>query len=161
MQEQIIGFELAKLAKEKGFRGDTMRRYTTDNNILDEGELMTYPECYCHPEDSVCECGFTYELSHWNRYISAPTQALLQKWLREKHNIYVTPKINNYLSKRFDEKRSKVFKQWKWYIYTNINDKDLMYEFFSSEDNFETYEEALEEGVLWRGEAPHERRSAW
>ena len=134
MQEQIIGFELAKLAKEKGFRGDTMSRYTTDNNILDEGELMKYPECYCHPEDSVCECGFTYELSHWNRYISAPTQALLQKWLREKHKLIVIvsyqyePDSTSYSYWIYKENKPLPLNQWI--------------------DDLYTYEEALESGLF-------------
>ena len=52
MTDQLISFETAKLAKEKGFLELTHKITWVDN------------ERYC-----------------------IPTQSLLQKWLREKHNI--------------------------------------------------------------------------
>jgi hypothetical protein len=68
MQEQLIEFETAKLAKEKGFG-------VSGENIYENGELL-------------CEV----EFKNWNngtQCLLAPTQSLLQKWLREKHKILV------------------------------------------------------------------------
>ena len=132
MQEKLISFETAKLAKEKGFNWKTIYRYTTDDAILDEGELMSYPECCCYPEDSVCKCEFTNELLYWNKYIWAPTQSLLQKWLREGHKIHIT--IYHYKSNKFS------------CCITDECDNNKGIELFG--EYFNTYEEALEAGLL-------------
>ena len=71
MKEQIVGFEVAKLAKDKGF--DWLCKYAYDINK----KLFHDSHCNTNWNDKVfliSEC-------------SAPTQALLQKWLREKHKI--------------------------------------------------------------------------
>ena len=76
MEEQIIGFEVAKLAKDKGF--DWPCKYAYDINK----KLFHDSHCNTNWNDKVfliSEC-------------SAPTQALLQKWLREKHNIHIAIK---------------------------------------------------------------------
>lgn len=71
MEEQLISFETAILAKDKGF--DWIKwDYKWYNNI---GDLkLSFQSC-----DEPIDC---------NR-VSAPTQSLLQKWLREVHNIIV------------------------------------------------------------------------
>ena len=62
--------------------------------------------------------------SWWNTGYSAPTQALLQRWLREEYNIDI-----------FIE---------SGYCYIIQNEKTKIIETFL----FPTYEEALEEGLL-------------
>jgi hypothetical protein len=69
MKEKIITFETAKLAKEKGF-----------NEICEYG--------YFDRDDEIILDISDHNNSD-NLDISAPTQALLQKWLREVHNINV------------------------------------------------------------------------
>ena len=65
MEEQLISFETAKLAKEKGFKWTAHNKlFYNDNSSLN---IIEFSE-----ED-----------------IPAPTQALLQKWLREVHKIYI------------------------------------------------------------------------
>ena len=70
MKEELITFETAKLAQEKG--------YTNPNNKIG---LYTEDVKY-HPY-----------MAHWlmdyKEFYIAPTQSLLQKWLREVHNIDV------------------------------------------------------------------------
>jgi hypothetical protein len=65
MEEQLIKFDTAKLAKEKGFdcKSNFYNWYGSDK-ILNQ----------------------MYDLEN---IILAPTQSLLQKWLREKHKILV------------------------------------------------------------------------
>lgn len=76
MKEQLISFETAKLAKEKGFDFDCTNAYWDDSTH----ELMG--------ED-------TPEHSGISKYcFSAPTQSLLQKWLREKHFIFIEISLN-------------------------------------------------------------------
>lgn len=82
MTDQLISFEIAKLAKEKGFT-EKVRFYYYDNKIkpfiMDSLEHNTIPwgEQNYNAENPI--------------YFSAPTQSLLQKWLREVHNIHVSP----------------------------------------------------------------------
>ena len=102
MKEQLISFETAKLAKEKGFGCETDNYYSEDSN-----ELIN--EAYCNCE----EYG-----------TSAPTQSLLQKWLREKHNFAVL-----------------IEEGWTWthrFGWCTVN----------AGKEFNTYEEALEDGLI-------------
>jgi len=65
MKEELVNFDIAVLAKEKGFNA------TIDTAYSNEGHGPYH--------DSIC---FNKEA-----YTLAPTQSLLQKWLREVHNI--------------------------------------------------------------------------
>lgn len=70
MKDQLISFETAKLAKEKGF-GKTLD--TIYPHAYKDEKTLVLNSC------NNCEDGF----------ISAPTQSELQKWLREVHNIHL------------------------------------------------------------------------
>ena len=63
MKEELISFETAKLAKEKGYTQEWLDHY----------------EYY--KEDG--------SLHNWKYDYPAPTQSLLQKWLREVHEIHI------------------------------------------------------------------------
>lgn len=125
MEEQIIGFELAKLVKEKGFNWE-IRTY------FDFKKFGIKPVEFFNKLNA-------NNFSHWDfnlnkkinaGYISAPTQSLLQKWLREKHNIHIQilPYNHKYLISilKYGQNGS------------NPN--------FDNE--FDTYEEALETGLF-------------
>ena len=80
MKEQLISFETAKLAKEKGFKTLGMFYYHSNSDKVnkgtwDDGELNW---------NGIPYDGMSVET--W----AAPTQSLLQKWLRELHNTHVT-----------------------------------------------------------------------
>ena len=73
MKEQLINFETAKSAKEKGVKLDINGLYWEDGSY-DSGEnALVYEE--------------------FQDVMSAPTQSLLQKWLREVHDIFISIKI--------------------------------------------------------------------
>ena len=77
MQEQLISFETAKLAKEKGFTEFCFHKFNKDiNGDYEESSIMA------NIHDHVIE---TY-----NR----PTQSFLQKWLMEKHRLIVLVSYN-------------------------------------------------------------------
>ena len=113
MREQLIEFETAKLAKEKRFYAPTVGSYSQDNIeddnfYLSEGVLTNYNAI---------------------GMFSAPTQSLLQKWLREEHDIHI-------MLEAFDDG------SWQFWL---INPK------FEEEDDElyqKTYEEALEKGLI-------------
>ena len=125
MEEKLISFETAKLAKEKGFNIDTGLAYVVSETLFNnesesykEGDLL----------DTVWEHeNFPFIRSH---IAFAVNQALLQKWLRITHELH----IDCY---PFDG-------VWELLVVT-IDGHNLAYDTF---DVFKTYEEALETGLL-------------
>jgi hypothetical protein len=123
MEETKVGFETAKLAKEKGFNLNPIQigfnYYKPDGERLKSGEYNKEFVKYCIP---YC------------------TQSLLQKWLREVHNIIV--EVVAY----YDEEqlplskpvKPKGYFAWDYYDDTFTEDKAI---------KTETYEEALEIGL--------------
>jgi hypothetical protein len=74
MKEELITFETAKLAKEKGFDLEVRDYYHPNYGLTDIS-------------DELCNMNG----SNWAKgYYSAPTQSLLQKWLREEHNVDIS-----------------------------------------------------------------------
>jgi hypothetical protein len=91
MQEQLITFETAKLAKEKGFKFDV----DLDDYVVNGG-LMFFGKNYKDPNYILPLNLLFWETSpntqQWiDIDVHCPTQSLLQKWLREVHNIDVEP----------------------------------------------------------------------
>lgn len=73
MKEQLISFETAKLAKEKGF-----------------GVGFTTQYCYSSDNDGLHIANFDNAVkTKPDELFLAPTQSLLQKWLREKYHLFV------------------------------------------------------------------------
>ena len=109
IKEQLINFETAKLAKEKGFTY-AYEFYDKEGNIEDFGMVGGWTDC--HDEN-----------------YAAPTQSLLQKWLREVHNLHISvnPKI-------------LPSNEIKYYLFKGKIKKDF-------KDLFNTYEDALEIGL--------------
>ena len=120
MTEELITFDTAKLAKEKGF-------------IVGNGADL-FGRFY-HPNK---------ELTSNNRgdNFSAPTQSLLQRWLREKHKIYITviPR------KPHSDFRGEVMFQLIS-LYKDKIDGDVSSFIKPSEPLYNLYEEALEKGL--------------
>jgi hypothetical protein len=119
MKEQLISFETAKLAKEKGFNYNC-NNYTDKrdgNYFSSETTIISYKN-----------------YNDRTSAISRPTQSLLQKWLREKHNILIET-IGNNTNKKFAV---------KVYFHNHINDKTSV----GISPFYETYEEGLEEGLV-------------
>ena len=108
MIEQLVEFETAKLAKERGFNEECWDYY--DNGGVSRPNIT--------------------KVSNKMKLISAPTQSLLQKWLREVHNIKLTV--------MFRENSITGTESWDWLI----KGIDVFYK------RFKTYEEALEKGLI-------------
>jgi hypothetical protein len=124
MKEQLITFETAKLAKEKGFEGYTIWGYILDTN---DGEILVDDEWEEIMEDNP-------DIFEFIGY--APTQSLLQKWLREKHMLHCSSECNA--------------SGWMWVIEKSNGTfiKDSGYSGDIPESGmWKTYEEALEEGL--------------
>lgn len=131
MQEQLISFETAKLAKEKGFNEDVLSYY----NCNSKGEY------YDGPFNTV----FNIEQApdNWNgrsylTAVSAPTQSLLQRWLREKHQYHI--QLHYDLSRGWE---------WRIFILNHVITGTILNKcIFNADLIYTTYEEALEQGLL-------------
>ena len=122
MEDTRVTFETAKLAKEKGFYQEPNRRKVPYYNYKGEfnGDVTDFLRKYLREED-------TSEVES----VSAPTQSLLAKWLREEYNIIVLVDyegIDGYY--------------YKFYSYKEGNKN-----YDASDKNYNTYEEALEAGL--------------
>jgi len=113
MEEQIISFTVAKLAKEKGF------------NEVSDG---------CFDKNGKKYSGMNHKNEIGKGVFSAPTQSLLQKWLREKYAIQVTPKYNTY--NVYEGK----YLGYQCEVYDFKNGSKIY-------KTYESYEKALEKGL--------------
>ena len=127
MKEQLITFETAKLAKEKGFNISSLNNYS---EYL-EDEVFNDPrkghEITLHKKGEVIlSVGYPdVKYKSWQ----APTQSLLKKWLRKTYNINVV--VTNH-------------------IIVNVYKDGEFIDSFSNEKwirNLDFYEEALEKGL--------------
>lgn len=117
MKDEIISFETAKLAKEKGFNEATSIYYCTNGEI--NGTKM----------------GMGGLPNNYHGY-AAPTQSILQRWLRETKDMWVTvmfDAVTYYVS---------------IYGRHTPTDEEIIIDPIGHENWFITYEQALEEGLL-------------
>ena len=121
MKEQPIEYNTAKLAKEKGFDEITDMIYMTNHTVETIFENINRLK---HSDGN-------------NPFISAPTQSLLAKWLREVHditNLNVFPVYKNDILQGY--------KPWRGLLHMNN-----LY-LFNPKPIYNTYEEALEVGLF-------------
>lgn len=118
MEDTRVIFETAKLAKEKGFPQEPNRLKIPYYNYKGEfkGDVKDWLRKYLRNED-------TSDVES----VSAPTQSLLSKWLREEHNIHLI-------------------------AYKNINIDGYDWCFITTDgitniNSYKTYEEAYEIGL--------------
>ena len=78
IEEQYISFEIAKLAKEKGFNESISTLYK--NGI------------FKHHKPRHSNNPFISNKGMTDNCYSAPTQSLLARWLRDNYNIHVVPR---------------------------------------------------------------------
>lgn len=118
MKDELISFQTAVLAKEKGF------------NIP--------VNCYSNvvEPDRVIEVGaFNHNfLEHGATVVSRPTQSLLQRWIRETCGIHISIEFE------FEEDITPLYS----YDVFNIKTGSRINYF----ESFTTYEEALEDGIM-------------
>lgn len=130
MQEQLISFETAKLAKEKGFNIKTLFAY----NLLG----VTNNSFKIHRKKDFDEFS--------NTFCFTPTQSLLQKWLREEHEIHI--EIS------YGKDKTNVWFNPNIYSLIKPQDGDDLdcyndsYAELVELNQYDSYEEALEAGLL-------------
>lgn len=126
MQETLISFETAKLAKEKGFDEPCAYYSILDfQNFKADGKIYQARLGDGSYGDNVLQFVKRTNQPH---LAGASTQSLLQKWLREVHKIHVL----------------LVFKPNQKYDY----EIDTIEDYYTFHDPQLTYEEALEKGLF-------------
>lgn len=123
MSEDLITFETAKLAKEKGF-DNQVQNYYNEFKVLNNDKLGK--QRFNTPLD-------------WNDLkmstdFSAPTQSLLQKWLRETKGIHVVVNVG------LPHKANIAF-------YSNVVKFGKHHKNKFKSEFYRDYEEALEKGL--------------
>lgn len=83
IREDHVSFEAAKLLKEKGFDGTTNCYYFDDSNK----RTLLYSPFKENYNDGITNKEFEISSNINSIRISAPTLAMVMKWLREVHNI--------------------------------------------------------------------------
>lgn len=123
MFDKLVNFEIAKLAKTKGF--DVL----VDHAYYINGDTYTL--------------GFSNYDEPWYNEIKCPTQSLLQKWFIEKHNYYVN------IFPDYDSKDTTYITSWNCNI-INLqwgDDKEHHIEKYLRSYH-KSYDDALEEGLF-------------
>ena len=135
MEETLITFETAKLAKEKGSNISTIYGFDLDGSELFN---ILYLTEWNHKKSKVGKIFF-----------SRPSQSLLQKWLREEYNCYI-----DILPHRDGDSKNEKWKTKEdvfWLVEVDYYGKNFEIE-YTEESDFsqtfiKTYEEALEIGL--------------
>jgi hypothetical protein len=126
MTDRLISFETAKLAKEKGFVNGSMQDYRPESGLTG----IVAPDGVPHLHKNNNMQRFVYE---------APTQSLLQKWLREVHSLHVAPDLYAH---------SDGFLRWQPVCRrTNNTINNCFLNLIIIKKFKDTYEEALEVGL--------------
>ena len=128
IHEEICTYEVAKLAKEKGFpqQYDSLTHIYGGKDSFNVGVDLKYKKSE----------GTLFEIIDWNPYlndIAAPTQSLLQRWLREEKFIdfEIYPIFINGV------------KVYTCYVYASNLNKP------KKRNYFDTYELALEDALKY------------
>ena len=143
MKEELITFDTAKLAKEKGFNNIENIAYFYTSPRVKMYRLDEHGRSY--PIKNIPKKAYKigeYATAYIKNVIEAPTQSLLQKWLREIHkiDIYISgygfgyyPSINN-VPPANQGNIKYVDRRW------NLSNKEQF-------SDFQIYEQALEKGL--------------
>jgi len=164
MKNQVISLEVAKLAKENQFNIPTQKAYINNEIFVNYEKVSGYCDNYRIDANDFHKnwnrVGWMFDKGglrcfgckldnkkYFEAYL-APTQSLLQKWLREIHDIHIVISVYRDMDHR-DNYDLKIIKHVL--IIPLINKKlkglDILEDFPIKNSIFYTYEEALEEGL--------------
>jgi len=129
---ELVTFETAKLAKEKGFNLGCQDCFDASGSSYSYGWCERLDDFFKDQDFFNSEIE---DLQFSEKYFTRPYQSQLQKWLREKHFIYVSV-IPSYVGN--DSKK-------RLYFELSFGSKIRQ---VTGSGYKETYEEALEEGLI-------------
>lgn len=129
IEEQYVSFDTAKLLKEAGFDEWCCYGYNKDGN-----------KTPISLRNSTIEEMFNSTGNEW--YVSAPTQALAARWLREAHGIHVS---SNIFMDSANDADGNTVDEWNFWSFDLFDNSGRIIE--ESDDRYDSYEEALEVGI--------------
>lgn len=130
IHDEIVTYEVAMLAKYRGFNVATEMYYHIHR---DKDESQTSLES--------TGCGRRFYNSTNTYRCAAPTQSLLQRWLREEKGIHITV-----VSEPTTTTDSNTCYQWS----VNWDSDGVYYDTYNcSEEEYSTYELALEDALKY------------
>jgi hypothetical protein len=121
IHDEIVTYEVAKLAKEKGFPQECDMFYNRNGKLCDERNYDSFDN------------GILYY---------APTRSLLQRWLREEKDIQII------IEPKLDKFGAWVWGYYDWVIRIYNEYSPIYYSQYNG-DNFDTYELALEDSLAY------------
>ncbi len=124
--ESLITFETAKLAREKGFNFPKVYPYR-EEFVYDKSELIKIVIGNYQSMALKIVDGITY---------NAPTQSVLQKWIRENHKIHIEIHPDNY---------DEVDNEWRFCLLKLR--PDIKFVETTEFMIYRTYEKAMEEAL--------------
>lgn len=131
IHEEICPYEVAKLAKEKGFDVPTDRYYHIYDDVIEAQNSLEMTGDGCtdfYNSLNQCRC-------------AAPTANLLQRWLREVKGIHIT--LDCELNYEYD-----IF-IYVWRIdYRDSDNRNIVHSKYSKNAHY-TYELALKEAIVY------------
>lgn len=133
ISEELINYKTAQLAKQAGFNIPVHTCYNNNGKLMETSDLLN---TYCEGGLDFDEFFMNYnnkpELEKYQKseLYSAPTQSLLQRWIREVHNIFVSCSYNH------------IKNNGTYYMWFGIMAKSC-----DMSENFDTYELALEQAL--------------
>jgi hypothetical protein len=125
IHEEICTYEVCKLAKEKGFPQDVF------------GTCEMKSSCYLE-DGRYYKDGCIYPIE--NAY-TAPTQSLLQRWLREEKNIQIV------IRPKLDKLGAWIWGHYRWTIFIFNEYRPTYYSIYNGDNS--TYELALEDALAY------------
>ncbi len=131
MKNQYASHKTALLAKQKGFNEDCEKYYDS------KGELKDFRHVGDGLIISLKNTDYTKMVDF--EFTCAPTLALLQRWFREKHNIHVNPATRHETADHSNDIQG--------YYMGEIERTQGGKLLYVGDDNYETYEKALEAGL--------------
>lgn len=127
MTEQIVGYEVAKLAEKKGFNITTGFQYL---KVIRTQFLCEYDS----PANAYYCPLLNAHITDYSESTIASTQSLLQKWLREVRNTHVSVDLND---------------AGNWdFVIIDTTTKLCLFNSINWDNMYSTYEQALEAGLL-------------
>lgn len=136
MEEEYILRDTAQLAKSKGFNEWCDAWYCNSNlEIRGRGDIINERMTNTKLESL---SGLDEE------YVTAPSQSLLAKWLREAHNMFIYIDMRKYTA-RYKDGKVNIYALYYYKIVNNIN-TEVIVESTNMEDSF-SYETVYELGL--------------
>ena len=141
IHEENCTYEVAKLAKEKGFDEKVYHYYQIINKHYRECQDRIEPYIFSFKLETD-DCFTRYNKASED-VISAPTQSLLQRWLREERGIQI------YIDSDLDFDDETFVYEWQIANKENFDNGGFEIHRYNSEESHSTYELALEDALKY------------